>query len=288
MQFTKIDKQNIKELYPFLYQNHYRLCDYSPLVLLLWRNYLNYRYCIKDDTLFLSQTENGVTSFLLPITKDLKSALDNLKEHCKSIKIPFRLIAVPESLTLEVKQLTGLNAIDMGESNIDYAYDILALKTLKGRSFNGKRNHINRFMRDNPNAQFIKLTAADKLDIREFLKQYHKNETSDTYVYYKEAVDNFVEYFDEFDFLSGAIKIQDKIIAVCFGAIVKDTLYVNVEKALRDYSGIYETINHAFVNQYYNQNLSFVNREEDMGDLGLREAKLSYRPLLWHKFMFKE
>ncbi len=288
MIFTKINKENIKILYPFLYQNHYRLCDYSPLVLLLWRNYLDYRYCIEGDTLFLSQSEKGVTSFLLPITEDMYNALILLKEHCKKNRLPFRLVALPESMTKTVKQITGLNAIDMGASNIDYAYDINSLSTLKGRRYSGKRNHINRFTRDFPDAQFVKLTAKDKHLVIDFLEQYHKDSISDAYSYYKDAVDKFASCFDEFDFLSGAIKMEGKLIAICFGDIVKDTLYVNIEMALRSYSGIYEKINHEFINKYHHQNLLYVNREEDMGDLGLRKAKLSYHPFLWRKYAIIE
>ena len=60
--------------------------------------------------------------------------------------------------------------------------------------------------------------------------------------------------------------------------MVKDTLIVHVEKALKGYSGIYPTLASEFVN-LFGKNALKINREEDCGDLGLRTSKLQYKPL---------
>ena len=52
---------------------------------------------------------------------------------------------------------------------------------------------------------------------------------------------------------------------------------VHFEKATGDYKGIYQFINQAFAQAlppYFRQ----VNREQDLGDEGLRQAKMTYRP----------
>jgi hypothetical protein len=53
-------------------------------------------------------------------------------------------------------------------------------------------------------------------------------------------------------------------------------LLIHFEKGLPEYSGIYQAINQMFLE--HNRTYSLVNREQDLGDEGLRQAKLSYNP----------
>ena len=42
--------------------------------------------------------------------------------------------------------------------------------------------------------------------------------------------------------------------------------------------GAYQMINNEFA-KYYGKDVTYVNREEDVGDEGLRKAKLMYNPI---------
>ena len=54
---------------------------------------------------------------------------------------------------------------------------------------------------------------------------------------------------------------------------------MHVEKANREFEGSYAVINNEFVKYCKEKyNIRWVNREDDSGDLGLRQAKLSYKP----------
>jgi hypothetical protein len=52
---------------------------------------------------------------------------------------------------------------------------------------------------------------------------------------------------------------------------------VHIEKARRDYDGAFTMINKLFAATIPEQ-YTYVNREEDLGIEGLRQAKLSYKP----------
>ena len=66
-----------------------------------------------------------------------------------------------------------------------------------------------------------------------------------------------------------------------------NTIDVNIEKALDEYKGAYTMINKLFVKSLP-ENYLYVNREEDMGEEGLRKAKLSYQPMaLLQKYSVK-
>ena len=62
---------------------------------------------------------------------------------------------------------------------------------------------------------------------------------------------------------------------------MRDTIVVHSEKGDKNYKGSYQAINRIFLENIGNNDnrFKFVNREQDVGDLGLRKAKLSYNPV---------
>jgi hypothetical protein len=55
-------------------------------------------------------------------------------------------------------------------------------------------------------------------------------------------------------------------------------LVVHFEKGDPEYKGVYQAINQIFLKNSGND-FHIVNREQDLGDEGLRKAKLSYHPI---------
>ena len=58
----------------------------------------------------------------------------------------------------------------------------------------------------------------------------------------------------------------------------KDTLIVHIEKALTEVQGAYTVINQQFA-LHEGAAYRYLNREEDLGEDGLRQAKMSYKPV---------
>ena len=77
------------------------------------------------------------------------------------------------------------------------------------------------------------------------------------------------------------ITVDGRIIAYTFGEpFLQNTYLVHVEKAFPEYRGAYQVINQAFVKHILEKypDTLLVNREDDVGNEGLRQAKMSYRP----------
>ena len=53
---------------------------------------------------------------------------------------------------------------------------------------------------------------------------------------------------------------------------------IHIEKAKADVEGAYPMINQQYI-LHECQNVTFINREEDMGIEGMRKAKRSYQPI---------
>lgn len=96
-------------------------------------------------------------------------------------------------------------------------------------------------------------------------------------------------YWNQLDCLGGTIFVDNKLVAFTYGcAINLDTFDVCVEKADVDYEGAFSIINQEFLKHLPKQYIH-INREEDLGENGLRRAKLSYKPeLLLEKYSIME
>ena len=73
--------------------------------------------------------------------------------------------------------------------------------------------------------------------------------------------------------------------------IHEDTFDVNFEKARADINGAYPMVNREFARRIHEKypQIRFLNREDDMGIAGLRQAKESYFPdILLEKFIAEE
>lgn len=78
----------------------------------------------------------------------------------------------------------------------------------------------------------------------------------------------------------GGIYIDGNLEAYSIGSYNPDTkyAYIHIEKANPNFRGLYNYINQQFLIHEF-PDAEFVNREDDMGQEGLRKAKLSYKPV---------
>ena len=90
---------------------------------------------------------------------------------------------------------------------------------------------------------------------------------------------NSLRLFKELELKGGVLRVGGEIVAFTLGEpVCDDTFVVHIEKAYADVRGAYTAINQQFLEHEVSE-YPYVNREEDMGDEGLRQAKLSYRPV---------
>jgi hypothetical protein len=95
------------------------------------------------------------------------------------------------------------------------------------------------------------------------------------------AIDTFFKYFEQFNLMGIAIRVDGKLVAYSIGEkLNSNTVVVHIEKADTSYDGMYVLINNLFAKEFCNApDVVYINREEDLGIEGIRKAKLSYRPV---------
>jgi hypothetical protein len=92
------------------------------------------------------------------------------------------------------------------------------------------------------------------------------------------AIKTAFEHFAHLNIFGGAIYVDERLEAFTLGEqLNKDTAVIHFEKANPKIEGLYQLINQWFCQKALGQ-FMFVNREQDLGILGLRKAKESYYP----------
>ena len=92
------------------------------------------------------------------------------------------------------------------------------------------------------------------------------------------AIETIFDNWDALGATGGAIRIFNKIAAFSIGEMLNDdTAIIHFEKSDPAIRGLYQAINHEFIVHAWSHT-TYINREEDMGLLGLRQSKESYNP----------
>ncbi|NLM33363.1 MAG: DUF2156 domain-containing protein [Acholeplasmataceae bacterium] len=287
MKFTKIDITNIHELMPYLQKQKYQICDLTVGTLYHWRDYFNYEYLIHQNNLYIRGLFEGKTRYLIPLGDD------DLEQQIRFLN--YYSLAQGEKLNLAFVTQEAIGKIDDGFCLIinpeyfDYVYNITDLINLKGLKYKRQRNHINKFYRLYKNYSYKEVTPDDIPQILEFLDEY-KEETNERicapiFKYEVEKTYDLVSNLFKLQQIAGILEVDGKVVALAIGEVIGNTVFVHIEKALRKYHGSYAVINNLFLKHLHREDLVYVNREEDLGDEGLRKAKQSYRPIKYiHKY----
>lgn len=269
MEFKPVELNSKKEIEEYLkYLNNY-MCDYNFLCLYMWRNYYHYQYAIYDDYLFIKVFYKGKTYYQVPIGPDVIEGVRILLNEFKNVE----LICVGEE-DLELLDKNYIIEYTTKEKWYDYLYDRDGLALLNGKKYKQKRNHVNGFK---------SMYSYDIYDIhnidRERLKQFVINISTDeneTAVYDKIATLDVIDNIDSLGAVGRVLVVNNHIIAFSIGIIYNNTLYVSIEKADKNYHGTYEMINNIMA---ISNDVKYINREDDLGDEGLRRSKKSYNPI---------
>ena len=166
-------------------------------------------------------------------------------------------------------------------------------KTLAGKKLHSKRNFINRFKAEQEgNWRYEPIDARNIGDAwRMNVEWCAEMGCGEDPSLLEEscAVRNCFETFDALGLRGGLLRVGDRAVAFSMGRpLSSDTFIVHIEKAFASVAGAYPMINQQFA-AHNCAEYRYVNREDDVGDEGLRKAKLSYRPaILLEKYLVSE
>ena len=268
MDYKKLTFNELQVLKNFLNIKNLEACDYTIGGIYMWIDYYNYEYYY-DSECFIIKTNVG---YLYPLG-NVKKGIELIKKETNTITV------VPEN---------ELNKINYKEKEVltdykDYVYDAFDLAYLENHKYIKKRDQIKHFLTMYPNYS-IELISKD--NIKDILSEFD-NLIHITDEISREEVKStlmVLNNYDKFNFIGLLVKVDNKVIAFTIGEILFDTLQVHIEKANKEYKGIYQFINMEFSKYALeNYNIKYINRQDDSGNTGLRQAKSSYYPIKYIK-----
>lgn len=273
---------DIPAVQPFLGYQHSRICDYSIGGIFMWREYFHTRFTIFEDTLlFQVRYLNGATAFPVPIGANQKAALEQIELYCRQNSIPLVFCTVPNNVLSLLKERYPDAEILPNRDWYDYLYRTQDLLEFRGKKYDGQRNHIHKFQKTCPGAVFREITEESLPRVREFYAAFAKAYEKPDPIAQEESskVAELLEHYAEYGLFGGFLEVNGAIVSMSIGERVNDTLFVHIEKADIRYPGAYQVTVQEFLKHFARSGDTFVNREEDVGDEGLRKSKLSYHPV---------
>ena len=273
---TLIDREAMQAVtLPFGRRN----CNYTFANLVGWQFWYYTEVCVLENTVVLRYTFDGQRAYMVCTSETL--SLELIQELLDDSNGDLTLIGLEDS---QVVQLSTLNSqlstnIEPVRDQYDYIYRRTDLATLHGRHLDAKRNHIHRFRAEHPDFEYRPLTPEFFDECRRLTEIWQEEKGgSDTINAEKQVMETIFSNWEALGMIGGSIIVDGRMVAFTYGsAVTTDTFDVCVEKADRHVEGAFAIINQQFA-EHLPEQYVYLNREEDMGIPGLRQAKLSYHP----------
>lgn len=273
-EFAPLSLEMAREISPHLVRLPDGVSEFSFAGLYLFRERYGYKASFRKDLLVVSGERDGRRFFITPCCHTGRDTIETLfadHDYWKLISPAF------VGANRDWMDAAGYEIVP-DRDNFDYLYLRTDLATLSGKRFHKKKNHINAFERDNPEISVRPLDVSTRADAMGILESWvsHETDPDDTdYAAAREAL----ELMDSFA-MSGLVLYSAGVpVAWTLAETVADGRMsaVHFEKARMEYRGAFQYVNYAFA-QSLPESVEFVNREQDLGDEGMRQAKMTYRP----------
>lgn len=249
--------------------------------LFIWRRQYRPRWCLwRDCLLIVCQPEKGPPFGLPPVGPgDKGKGLERLCEELGSLTPEVRIDRVGEDFVNAFVDRDRYG-VSLDRDNSDYVYLAQDLITLPGKKYHRKKNHLNRFLKNNE-FQYRPLDSELVecfLDMQEAWCRIRECVENPELLSEDYAVYEALTRFEELEYRGGAVLIHDKVEAFSLGETLNpETAVIHIEKANPDIPGLYAAINQLFCRNAWSD-MTYINREQDLGVEGLRGAKESYHP----------
>lgn len=281
------DKAWVDEL---LRKADYRGCDYNFTNLYAWSDAYDQRIARVGGFLVTHLCGSLGCSYMFPAgSGDMAPVIQAMEEDAAGRGKPLRMVCLTARQMEELDRLfPGQFTYQADRNGFDYLYDIEKLCELGGKKLHAKRNHINRFIENNPDWVYEEITADTLPECMRMDREWYRRamireglEEEPDLGDEGRALRRAMDHYHELGLEGGLIRVYGEVVAFTMGDMLcSDTFDVHFEKAYGELQGAYAMINREFARQVRarHPNVKYLNREDDMGVEGLRKAKESYYP----------
>lgn len=257
----------------------------------IWSDFYETEYHVSDNFLFFKMKISNEYATMMPYCKveHIEEAFFAIKDYFNNVlKQPLKMYIVDELFLSTIKESPRfLEEFTYEEDRtcFDYIYDAEKLKTLSGKSYHKKKNHLNSFLKTYEGRYEYRSLCCSYMDQ---LKAFHQRwidsktelERQELIGSEEDGVFRIFEHCGKLDCRVGGVFIDGELAAYSIGSYnaALKCAFIHIEKGAMEYRGVYNYINQQFLIHEFPE-AEIVNREDDLGQEGLRKAKLSYRPI---------
>jgi uncharacterized protein len=254
--------------------------------LFMWRKKYDFSFRVAHGYLCIIAEPCESEAFaLIPVGPEgdgIHKAIKFIADYfsAKNLNLIFKK-TTQKQLEIISKYVTSPENIVYDRDDCDYIYLTNDMIELKGKKYDGKRNHISRFMRENE-FEFEIVGEAHIEECRRIMAEWcEERDCSKHKGLYceKVAVNEMLDNFGALSYQGMIIKVNGRYEAFTTGEKLNaDTAVIHIEKAKSSITGLYPYINRQFCDVAWS-GTTYINREQDVGVEGIKKAKLSYNPI---------
>lgn len=281
LRFARVTLSDQKTFLSFMDQYQPMSCEYSFANLFIWQDMSNVFWTIYRERLLVYDSDDYKCAFM-PLGPDFSpEELADLSEKLKLQGLVPDFCLADERYLNQFPKIERYYQLKKEPDAAEYIYDVQKLATLSGRKLHKKRNLIAQFKRMYPGFIVKRLTREYIPKVLAFSAGLIKEMGTppEKLVHEYEALKRACKHFEQLDLDGLMIRYRDHIAAFSiFSRLNTTTFDIHFEKVNKRFKGAAQLINQETA-KYLKEDCLYLNREQDLGIQGLRQAKMSYDPL---------
>ena len=278
--FRPILLEDKKLLAEYLKASEPQISEYTFANLYVWRKSDHAALSKRDNMLLVKvlRYPDSREVLLAPLgSNDIAQTFRDLTHDSGGKKLP--PVYGLSKAQAEVLAKAGFS-VKLDRDNSDYVYLVKDLSELPGTRYHSKRQAIRRVLSEHK-CEYVPITpdtAELCLQLQEEWCNLMDCNESEGLREEDQAIKEIFLHYERMDVFGAAISVDGELQAFTIGERLNgDTAVIHFEKANPKIRGLYQLVNNWFCKNGLTD-YTYVNREQDLGEAGLRRAKEGYHP----------
>ena len=286
LELKPVNIETIPLLQSYLQRYPRENCDYTITNLISWGIIYRVEYLIWQENLVLFNHKYQYIFF--PVgDKFVPADLAKLVQLFRAEFPKAEMILFPGDYPEKYPEIREYFELTDDRAWADYVYSVDDLVKLSGKKLAKKKNLVSQFVRAYPEYKVLPITS-DKRDVLiSFTHKWRRDRSADGIYLMTEikAIENTLNMWDDLPTEGIIICLHNRIAAFSiFSPQTSEMVTEHFEKFDPDKKGAAQLINWETC-RFLQGRYKYINREQDLGLEGLRQAKLSYQPSSLVKFL---
>jgi hypothetical protein len=245
--------------------------------------------CEREGVLYVLRSrlcDSAYRVYLAPMgeKKRLRQAFETIFEDAKAYQAKVKFVTLTETYKNDLEELyPGRFSFEEKRDLAEYIYTTESMSTFLGGKLAKRRKEVHQFWRIyGDRASVAQITKADFPEILSFQKKWmqQNSESHDRQALEREerTIQKQLEHYDELRLSGVVMRIDDEVRGYGYGCRLGKEYYdALIEKGDRQIEHSYKVLRQESVKQCA-MDCKYVNLEEDIGIIGLRNLKNAYQP----------